>query len=161
MATADDLLGAYLSDHLAGSVAALDLIEKLRSSEEGSPLAAFLAELEPEIEADKQVLEQLIECIGEAKNPVKQAGAWVVEKLTRVGLDPKITRSPDLSRLLELEMLAMGIDGKLALWSALRGVTGAHPDVAALDLDDLAARAQSQRLGVENHRVEAAVQAFG
>lgn len=161
MATADDLLGAYLSDHLAGSVAALDLIEKLRSRNEGTPLATFLSELEPEIEADKQVVEQLIERIGEAKNVVKQAGGWVVEKLTRVRVDPRITGSPDLSRLLELEMLAMGIDGKLALWSALRGVTGAHPDVAALDLDDLVARAESQRLGVENHRVEAAVQAFG
>lgn len=160
MTATNDLLGAYLSDHLAGSVAALDLIEKLRSKNEGTPLAAFLAELAPEIDADKQVLEQLIDSIGEPKNLVKQAGGWVVEKLTRVRVEEKVTGSPDLSRLLELEMLAMGIHGKLALWHALRPVADTHAAMAALDLDELATRAESQRLGVEGHRVEAAVRAF-
>ncbi len=160
MSSTDDLLGAYLSDHLAGSVAALDLVEKLRSHNEGTPLAEHLAELGPEIEADKVVLEQLIERIGEPKNRLKQAGAWFVEKLTRVGVDEKVTRSPDLSRLLELEMLAVGIHGKLALWQALRPIAAENPAVGALDLDGLVARAEEQRLGVERHRVEAAVRAF-
>ena len=158
---ANDLLGAYLSDHLAGSVAALDLIEKLRAHNEGTPLDAYLAELGPEIEADQEVLKQLIERIGEARNLVKQAGGWVVEKLTRVRVDERVTRSPDLSRLLELEMLATGIDAKHALWQALRPIAAVNPDVAALDLDDLVSRAEAQRLGVEGHRVEAAARAFG
>ena len=157
---ANDLLGAYLSDHLAGSVAAIDLIEKLRAHNEATPLDAYLAELGPEIEADKEVLTQLIERIGEARNLVKQAGGWVVEKLTRVRVDERVTRSPELSRLLELEMLATGIDAKRALWEALRPIGAVNPDVAALDLDDLVSRAEAQRLGVEGHRVEAAVRAF-
>ncbi len=158
---ANDQLGAYLSDHLAGSVAAIDLIEKLRSHNEDTPLATYLAELEPQISADQEVLKQLIERIGEARNVVKQAGGWVVEKLSRVRLDERVTRSADLSRLLELEMLATGIDAKRSLWQALRPIAALNPDVASLDLDDLVGRAETQRLGVENHRVEAAVRAFG
>ncbi len=158
---ANDQLGAYLSDHLAGSVAAIDLIEKLRSHNEDTPLAAYMTELEPQIAADQEVLKQLIERIGEARNVVKQAGGWVVEKLSRVRLDERVTRSADLSRLLELEMLATGIDAKRSLWQALRPIAAVNPDVASLDLDDLVGRAEAQRLGVENHRVEAAVRAFG
>ena len=160
MPSDDDLLGAYLSDHLAGSVAAVDLIEKLRDQNEGTPLAAFMAGLKPQIEADQDVLKQLLERVGEPKNPVKQAGGWVMEKLTRVRFDERVTRSADLSRLLELEMLAVGIEGKLCLWRALRPLAGSRPEVAALDLDDLTASAERQRGDVERHRVEAAVRAF-
>ena len=160
MASDDDLLGAYLSDHLAGSVAAIDLIEKLRDQNEGTPLAAFMTGLKPEIEADQTVVKGLLERIGEPKNPVKQAGGWVLEKLTRVRFDERITRSADLSRLLELEMLAVGIEGKLCLWRSLRGLGASQPEVADLDLDSLIGQAEKQRGDVEIHRVEAAVQAF-
>jgi len=160
VASDEDLMGAYLSDHLAGSVAAIDLIQKLRDQNEGTPLAAFMAELKPQIESDQEVLKQLIERIGEPKNPVKQAGGWVLEKLTRIRFDEKVTRSVDLSRLLELEMLAVGIEGKLCLWRALRPLADARPDLADLDLEELISHAEQQRRGVEGHRVEAAVQAF-
>ena len=160
MASDEDLLGAYLSDHLAGSVAAIDLIEKLRDQDEGTPLAAFMSGLKPEIEADQAVLKQLIDRIGEPKNPVKQAGGWVMEKLTRVRFDERVTRSADLSRLLELEMLAVGIEGKLCLWRALRALAGSRPELAALDLDSLIGQAEQQRDSVEEHRVQAAVRAF-
>ncbi len=156
----DDLLGAYLSDHLAGSVAAIDLIEKLRHNNQGTPLATFMAELKPGIEHDQDVLKRLIEQVGEPKNPVKQAGGWVLEKLTRVRFDERVTRSADLSRLLELEMLAVGIEGKLCLWRALRSLAGSRPELADLDLERLISDAERQRRGVEGHRVEAAVQAF-
>jgi hypothetical protein len=161
MSSPNDLLGAYLSDHVAGARAALDLIEKLRSHNEGTPLAAHLAELAGEIEADREVVAQLLERIGEAKNLVKQVAGGVAERLSRARLDRRVTGSAELSRLLELEMLALGIEGKLALWHALRPVAVTNPDVAALDLDDLVARAQAQRQGVEVHRLEAAARAFG
>jgi hypothetical protein len=161
MASDEDLMGAYLSDHLAGSVAAVDLIEKLRDQNEGTPLAAYMAELKPQIESDQEVLKQLIERIGEPKNPVKQAGGWVLEKLTRLRFDERVTRSVDLSRLLELEMLAVGIEGKLCLWRALRPLADSRPDLADLDLEGLIGNAERQRRGVEGHRVEAAVRAFG
>lgn len=160
MASDEDLLGAYLSDHLAGSVAAIDLIEKLREQNERTPLAAFMTGLKPEIEADQAVLKQLIDKVGEPKNPVKLAGGWVLGKLTRVRFDERVTRSVDLSRLLELEMLSVGIEGKLCLWRALRQLTGSRPELAALDLEALIGEAEEQRRGVEVHRVEAAVRAF-
>ena len=160
MASDEDLLGAYLSDHLAGSVAAIDLIDKLREQDEGTPLAAFMTGLKPQIEADQAVLKQLIDRIGEPKNPIKQAGGWVLEKLTRVRFDERVTRSADLSRLLELEMLSVGIEGKLCLWRALRALTGSRPELAELDIDALIAQGEEQRRGVDDHRVQAAVQAF-
>ena len=160
MASDEDLLGAYLSDHLAGSVAAIDLIDKLREQDEGTPLAAFMSGLKPQIEADQGVLKQLIDRIGEPKNPIKQAGGWVLEKLTRVRFDERVTRSADLSRLLELEMLSVGIEGKLCLWRSLRALADSRPELADLDIDALIAQGEQQRRGVDDHRVQAAVQAF-
>lgn len=160
MASDEDLMGAYLSDHLAGSVAAIDLIEQLRDHNEGTPLATFMTELKPEVEADQAVLRELIDRIGEPRNPVKQVGGWVLEKLTRVRFDERVTRSVDLSRLLELEMLAVGIEGKLCLWRALRPLADSRPDLAGLDLEKLIGQAEHQRRRVEGHRVDAAVQAF-
>jgi hypothetical protein len=160
MADDNDLLGSYLTDHLAGSVAAIDLIQKLRDDNQGTPLAAFMTELEPEIESDQAVLRDLIERIGEPKNPVKQAGGWVLEKLSRLRFDERFTRSADLSRLLELEMLAVGIEGKLCLWRALRTLAQSRADLADLDYDHLIGTGEQQRQVVEGHRQEAAVRAF-
>jgi hypothetical protein len=47
-------LATYLNDHLAGSVAALEVLEKLQAAYEGTELEQFCAELRNDIEADRQ-----------------------------------------------------------------------------------------------------------
>ena len=44
------------------------------------------------------------------------------ERLSRLRLNPALTGSAELTRLLETEVLSLGIEGKLAMWLALKEV---------------------------------------
>jgi hypothetical protein len=148
-------LTAYLNDHLAGSVGAIELVERTIRENEGDPLAEALGRILEEIREDQEVLRGLLERFGASENPFKQAGAWLAEKAGRLKLGG--TDEPrDLSRLEVLEMLAMGIHGKRALWRALRTVASRYDELRGLDLDLLERRAVAQHEEVDRLRLEAA-----
>jgi hypothetical protein len=155
-----DVLGTYLTDHLAGSAAAVELARKAQSKTADTPLGAFLTGLAEAIEADRQTLVDLIDRLGVDTSPLKQAGASAAEKLSRLRLHERVTGSDALSRLMELESLALGIEGKLRLWRALQAVADRHPAIAATDLDTLVDRATHQLGELEGRRLEAAAAAF-
>ena len=81
-----DPLTIYLHDHLAGSVAGVHLVEGLRDQHAGQPLSRFAAELLAEIQLDQQTLEELAEAVGAGGNPLKDAAAWVGEKVSALKL---------------------------------------------------------------------------
>jgi hypothetical protein len=144
---------AYLNDHLAGSAAALDLLAKMRSQNEGTEFGRLLAALEHEVSEDRDALLQVMEKLGVTTDTVKQAGGWVLEKLTRFKFD--LTTSEEFGRLMETEALSLGIAGKLAGWRALKEAS--HGDLG-VDLDRLIERAQDQRRRLEPFRIGAARQ---
>lgn len=147
-------LETYLNDHLAGSIGALQLLERMIRENEGDAIADRLARLREEIESDQVVLRGLIERLG-AEDPLKRAGAWVSEKLGRLKLGG--TDEPgELPRLEALETLQMGVQGKLALWRALRVVADRHEVLRGLDFDRLEGRAREQHGEVEEMRLAAA-----
>jgi hypothetical protein len=147
-------LGVYLNDHLAGSEAAIELIDKLRSTHDDVEFAAYLAELQRDVEADRGELERVFETLGIPRSAVKQAAGWLLEKASRLKFDT--TASEDLARLMETEALALGIEGKLAGWRALKVVS---VDLG-VDLDVLIQRASDQRSRLEPFRIDAAMRAF-
>lgn len=153
-------LETYLNDHLAGSAAAVQLIDTLRAGNDGTPLAAHLEGLLAEVEQDRDTLRAVMDGLGVAQSTVKQAGGRVVERLSRLRLSDKVTGSAHVSRLMELDALSLGIEGKAELWLALAAVASALPALDRLDLPGLRQRAAAQRDGLEPFRVEAAVQAF-
>ena len=155
----DERLGAYLNDHLAGSVAAVEMLERAIEENRGTPLAAALATLLNEIRDDQATLRGLIDRLGVSENPLKKAGAWLAEKAGRLKLSD--VAEGRLDRLEMLEALALGVHGKLSLWRALRHSVSSHPAVRGMDLDGLARQAQEQREQVEVLRLEAAAEAFG
>jgi hypothetical protein len=142
---------AYLNDHLAGSAAALDLLAKMSSQNEGTEFGRVLAALEQEVAEDRDALQQVMAKLGVPTDTVKQAGGWVLEKLTRLRFD--VTTGEELGRLMEAEALSLGIAGKLAGWRALKEAS--HADLG-VDLDRLIERAQDQRSRLEPFRIEAA-----
>jgi hypothetical protein len=151
----DDALATYLNDHLAGSVSAIELVERVIRENEGQLLARRLDEVLKEIRKDQEVLRDLIERAGSQENPLKKAGAWLAEKAGRVKLGG--TADPaGLSRMEALEALAMGIHAKRGLWRALRVVVSKHPSLYGLDLDLLERRAVDQHDRVEEWRLEEA-----
>jgi hypothetical protein len=157
---ADDLLGIYLNDHLGGSAAGTELSEKLRDNNQGTELGNLMAALHNDIEHDRASLEELMARLGIERQRVKQAAGWVLEKLTRLRLNPALAGNADLTRMLETEALSLGIEGKLSMWLVLREAAAIDPRLAGTDYDRLIERARSQRQALEPHRRAAALQAF-
>jgi hypothetical protein len=147
-------LDIYLNDHLAGATGACELIARFQSENQGTPLGEILAELATEIEEDRQTLEDLMARLGASKNAMKQAATLVMEKLSRF----KLGTSSDegVSRLLTLETLYLGVEGKACLWRSLRIVAPSYDALADTDFDMLIKRAESQKARLEQERIAAA-----
>jgi hypothetical protein len=153
-------LGAYLTDHLAGATAGVELAERLRSENQGSRFEEVLAQLAGEIKEDRSTLESLIGRLDIERSPTKQAVGWGFEKLSRLRLNKQLTGSEDLTTLLEAETLSLGIEGKALMWRALREIAKLDQRLAETDFDQLTDRAVSQRERLEPFRIEAATNAF-
>ena len=154
-------LDSYLNDHLAGAAAAVELVERIRDNNQGTALATVMEGLGPDFEADRVTLQEVMERLGVARSTPKQVAGKVLETLSRLRLNERITGSPHVTRLMELETLSLGIEGKLALWRALDQITAPRPDLAAFDLPALMDRAVDQRARIEPYRLEAAATALG
>jgi hypothetical protein len=148
-----NLLGIYLNDHLAGSIVGVDLARRTRGSNEGTELGDFLALLTVEIEEDRDTLEEVMEAVGAGRDRLKIAGAWAGEKAGRLKLNGSLLSYSPLSRVVELEGLRLGVEGKACLWRMLREL--ADPRLSAFDFDALIARAERQRDELEQCRLEA------
>lgn len=153
------LLAIYLNDHLAGATLGVELARRLRGSNRGdSRFGAPLVDLCGEIEADRQILIGLLDQLGIRRDPIKPALAWTAEKLGRLKLNGQLIGYSPLSRLDELEMLALGIAGKTQLWQALERTLGER--IEGVDLRQLAERAREQRHRVEELHAIAAAEAL-
>ena len=157
---ADEALTVYLNDHLAGSAAGIELAGKLRDNSQGTELGKDMAALHHDISEDRETLEALMGQLDVERHPVKEAAGWLLEKLSRLRLNPALTGSAELTRLLEIEALSLGIEGKLGMWLALREAAAADPRLAGTDYDRLAERARGQRRTLEPHRLAAGVASF-
>lgn len=153
------LLAIYLNDHLAGATVGVELVRRTARENAGTELGSFLdGVLLPQIADDRRTLERLMQHLGVGRSRPKVAAAWVAEKLGRLKLNGEVTRYSPLSRLLELEGLAAGIEAKRALWLSLATATG---PVDGFDFQALAERAAAQRAQLEEHRLRAAELALG
>jgi hypothetical protein len=154
------VLGTYLNIHLAGANAGVEMAQRLHKRAAAGPDAASLARLAEEIEQDRDELRGLVEQLGEAGHPVKKAAGWVAGKAHRLTVGKLLTGDEHLTVLLETETLALGIEGKLALWAALLAVASAYPQLVEDDLVRLANRAREQRGRIETIRLAAARRSF-
>lgn len=143
-------LTIYLQDHLVGSNFAVELLKGWRSSHENEPPGILAVELGREIEADQAELRQIIERIGGASTTMKESVGWLAEKVARFKL--RHEEKSALGVFEGLEILALGILGKLSLWEALAELAPSDPRLCAHDFNRLAARAREQHARVEAHR---------
>lgn len=158
--TGNEQLGSYLKDHLAGSTAGLELARHCHDSAADGAARRELDGLVTEVGEDRETLLDLMRQLGVRPDPVRQSLAWLGEKATRLRLGPPFAAGRELARLLELEAMALGVEGKRGLWEALRGTLSGSAAVAGLPLAELAARAARQRELIERHRLAAAGRAF-
>jgi hypothetical protein len=153
--SASKYLATYLNDHYAGATGGLALARRAASENEDSELGAFLSELADEIEADRATLAEIMGALGVGTDRTKVIAARVFERVGRLKPNAQLLGYSPLSPLVELEVLGLGIRGKLALWRAL-GEIADTPPLDAQRLADLAARAERQAADVEARRLEVA-----
>jgi hypothetical protein len=151
-------LGIYLGDHYAASVAAVQLARRAAHSNRGTRYGEVLAGLAAEIEEDRQALKLIMQRLGIRPDPAKAAAAWSAEKLGRLKLNGQLTGYSPLSRLEELEILSLGVEGKLGMWKALEHA--AVHGIPEAELQTLIKRARSQRRRLERLRLDAAAEAL-
>jgi hypothetical protein len=154
------LLEIYLNDHLAGSSAGIEVGERALAENRGGRLGEYLSTFIREAREDRAALEQIMDRLELGRSPWKQAAAWVAEKALRAKLNGRIFDYSPLSRLEELEGLCLGVEGKLSLWRTLLERSQVDPRLNTEDLERLIQRAASQKTQLDEHRLEAAAQAF-
>jgi hypothetical protein len=151
----------YVNDHLAGATIGVELARRAKRENEGSELGGFLDELHTELAEDRTELVELMRTLGIRPSKAKMAGGWIAEKLGRLKLNGEVTSYSPLSRLLELEGLAGGIEGKRSLWLSLIEIRQSDGRLRDADLERLVERATSQRERLEPFRRAAARDALG
>lgn len=156
--TNDALLAVYLNDHLGGSVSAAELARRCLSNNRGTPLGIYLDTFIEELEADRRALLEIMGRVGARPDPLKQAAGWAIEKVGRLKLNGSLLGYSDLSRLIEVESLRLGVEGKLSGWITLIAIE--DPRLDAEELHRLERRAKGQRDKLEKYRRQAAVVAF-
>ncbi len=144
-------LASYLHDHLAGAAFAIDLLKALHDRYSGEHLGQLASDLLVEVEQDRATLQQIIDRVGKESPDLKQAAAWLTEKVSRLKLNHD---DPDgLGTFQALETLALGIQGKRALWQALSAVPEIHNRIGKVDLEQLIVRAERQHTQAEESRL--------
>ena len=147
-------LAAYLQDHLAGSNFAIELLKNMEEQHNGEPLGEFAsAELKLLLE-DRQILQGILDRLDAGTSPLKEATGWLAEKASRFKL--RHLSSREFGTFEALELLAVGVHGRVSLWRALSVIAPANIRIPQEDFDTLAARAQAQHDRVEQRRLEVA-----
>ncbi len=149
-------LNTYLNDHRAGATGAVHVIRRMAESEDVSTPTAFLEELADRVEEDLRTLEEVMERFDISRDTTRAAAGWVGENVSRLRLSPVVTGSDHLSHLLELEMVCMGIQGKVMLWQSLQRAVGGDSRLMDVDLEALIERGRRQFDDVQAHRLTAA-----
>jgi hypothetical protein len=149
----NDALATYVEDHLAGATAGLELLEALSAQHQGDPTGALARRLLPEVEDDRRTLERIARSL-DAGSMLKEAGAWLAEKVSRLKLhrDAKGV----LGTFEALEAMSLGVLGKRALWKALAVAARTDRRLAGIDFEALAASAERQHALLEDERLRAA-----
>jgi hypothetical protein len=129
-------LNLYLNEHLAGSVAALELIDHILTVYPADP---FFATLRRDVAEDQAILQHLVESLGFREHAMLQFGAWIAEKLIRIKVQLHDSQAGHMDLFYALEVLTLGITGKKLLWRAL-----AAANVGDLNYPQLEQRAQKQ-----------------
>jgi hypothetical protein len=157
---AHEHLAIYLNDHLAGSVVALELLERLEETHGRDGLGDFFKLLRADIASDRQDLEQLMEELKIDQSRTRKASAWVAEKFTELKLRFDDPQAGVLLLFESLEALSLGIEGKHSLWTALAAAGIESSLVKLADYERLKQRAKDQRDRVEQLRITNALTAL-
>ncbi len=156
----DRLLAIYLRDHLGAAYGGHALSKRLRDQNRDRWYGAELAAIEREIAGEIITLRSIMATLGVDESRVKQWAAMAAERVARLKANGRRVGYSPSSRVLELEALSAGVEGKSGLWRVLRAVADRRSDVSADELDRLHEQAVRQRERLEAIHANALQEAF-
>lgn len=158
--TMNDHLNTYLNDHLAGSVAGIEIAKHLEETAVEQDVRAVLTRIRADIEADQVELSALAERLGVEQSGLRKAAAWMGEKAAELKLRFDDPSGGEFRTYEALEALSIGIEGKRCLWLSLQSISSDNPIIRKTDLKEMQRRAELQRASVEELRLKIAKLAF-
>ncbi|MGW9122588.1 hypothetical protein ACWGRV_39385 [Streptomyces sp. NPDC055663] len=141
-----DPLSIYLNDHVTGAFGGAALARRMADTHPDSLRAAELRQLARDVEQDRDDLVQIMISLAV---PVRHYRTWLGlagERIARLKPNGSLRHRSPLSDLIELESMRIGVEGKTALWQALRAIADNDPRLDPDDLDQLIQRAAEQTL---------------
>ena len=153
-------LATYLQDHYAGSSAGIELFRRAADQQTDAVVRTALTAMAEKVEHERTVLTKYLAFVDAKPDPVKNAGAWVAEKLGRFKPNGELVRRSPLSDVMELEMLRIAVEGKGAGWRVLRALADDQPLFDAAELDTLIEDTGRQIKELEDLRMDAARRVF-
>jgi hypothetical protein len=142
------LLATYLGDHLVLLTAGAALAKRM-ARRAGPELTVLLGEVREALGADRKAVHLLMDERDIRRPRVKPALGGAAELAGRLKPNGTLVRRSPISPLVELEGLAMVLEGVRARWASLDAgnvIAGADPGGRAERAGVLAARAESIRL---------------
>jgi uncharacterized membrane-anchored protein len=134
----------YLNDHRAGASAGTALARRIWRSNRRTQWGSLLEQVADSIEQDLAVLDRVRAAADVSGGELKKTAALLAERAGRLKLNRHLLTYSPLSRVLELEALMSGIQGKQRLWVALRTAAPSHPEWSDFDFAALEQRATEQ-----------------
>jgi len=142
-------LAAYLREHLTGSDAAIQVVDRLRLVHAGTQEGRLFAALFDEFREEREVVRALLEEIGATPLSLKRLAGQASGAILDVAAGGE---RGDLSLFRTLEGLAIGVQGKRCMWRALQSLFGDQPIPSARTLAGLEAMAVRQWEAIEERR---------
>ena len=142
--SAQDPLGIYLNDHLAGATAGLELARRVARAGQVPAPQPDLRRFAGEVAEDREALLRIMGALNVPVRSYKVWAAWAGEKAGRLKFNGHLTTRSPLSNLEELELMRLGVEGKAAGWRTLRELAGRDARLDAGQLDELISRAHRQ-----------------
>jgi hypothetical protein len=156
----NEFLGIYMNDQLALGVLWREAARRSQRNNSGTELGEALARVSAAIAEDVETFQRIMCRLDIQQNPIKIGLAISAERLGRLKLNGRLGSYSPLSRFVELDFLAMGIEGKKLLWATLRDLAGLASRLPDVDFDHLIMRAERQRADLEPFRVRAGTDAL-
>lgn len=157
----DTLLGVYLNDHLAGATAGVALARRLAGENRETIHGDALRRLAGEIADDRTALLDTMAAVDVPVRHYKTWLAWAAEKAARLKPNGRLFLRSPLSRVIGLEVMTLGVEGKAAGWHTLRTRAATDARLDSSRFGDLIERADRQATELEDLRRWAVAEAFG
>ena len=158
--SAQDLLGIYLNDHLAGATTGTERARHLATACRGSQVGAAMDPIATEIAEDRRTLVDLMRRLDVPVRRYKVYAGRIAERAGRLKSNGRVVRRSPLSTQLELELLCAGVEGKACAWRTLRQLAEHDERLDRRRLDNLLERAQGQLHTLEELRGRKARETF-